>query len=105
LRNWSVKICNSPLRLIASIARPLPSTAHSKGPEKIPDYANITEPHTAAYFTALLSIFQLFFKEIKGTASQESFKLYNYFCSQKNEVKKSLLLLIFKKLSTGQNYH
>jgi hypothetical protein len=59
-----VKICESLLRLIASIALPPPLYCPSKKVQrKILHYCT-TEPHTqAAYFTALLSLFQLFFQK------------------------------------------
>jgi hypothetical protein len=48
--------------------------------------------HTAAYFTALFIIIPVVFFS----------KLYNYFCYQKNEVKKSLLLLILKNFQRSK---
>jgi hypothetical protein len=44
-------------------------------------------------------------QNFKGMVTQDFQYFLNYFCCQKNKVEKSLLLLIFKKLSTKQKSH
>jgi hypothetical protein len=76
LRNWTVKICKIPLKLIASIAPPPPLLCPFSGPGKILHYTNITEPHTGGIFHSTFIIIPVaFFKEIKGTVSQDFSKL------------------------------
>jgi hypothetical protein len=69
---------------------------------KILHYTNITEPHRRHISQHFYHYSSCFFKEIKGILSQDFSKLNSCFCYQKNEVKKSLLLLILKNFQRSK---
>jgi hypothetical protein len=55
-----------------------------------------------AYFTALFIIIPVVFQRNLKAVSQDFSKLCNYFCYQKKEVKKSLLLLILRNFQRSK---